>query len=63
MEQKKRSFTKLKNSMTLYEFERFCEKIATKYAKSDGEFSGSYFMKTENISRDCFYKIFELHIL
>lgn len=63
MEQKKRSFTKLKNSMTLNEFERFCGKIATKYAKSDGEYSGSYFMKTENISRDCFYKILDEAII
>lgn len=59
MEQKKRSFTKLKNSKNLKEFEGFCRRIATQYAKSNGEYSGSFFMKTENISRDCFYKILD----
>lgn len=59
MEQKRRSFSKLKHSMNLMEFESFCRKVATQYAKSDGQYSGSYFMKTENITRDCFYKILD----
>lgn len=63
MEQKKRSFTKVKNSLNLKEFESFCRRIATQYAKSDGEYSGSYFMKAENITRDCFYKILDEAII
>ena len=45
--------------MNLMEFESFCRKVATQYAKSDGQYSGSYFMKTENITRDCFYKVLD----
>ena len=63
MEKKKRSFTKVKNYMNLKEFESFCRRIATQYAKSDGEYSASYFMKTENITRNCFYKILEEAII
>ena len=63
MEQKKRSFSKLKRSMNLKDFESFCRRIATQYAKSDGQYSGSYFMKTENITRDCFYKILDEAII
>lgn len=59
MEEKKRSFTKLKNSMRLIEFESYCRKIAVQYANSDGQYSSSYFMKAENISKDCFYKILD----
>lgn len=59
MEQKKRSFSKLKNSMNLMEFESFCRRIASQYAKSNEQYSGSYFMKTENITRECFYKILD----
>ena len=59
MEKKKRSFAKIKNTMNLKDFESFCRRIATQYAKSNGEFSGSYFMRTENISRDCFYKVLD----
>lgn len=59
MAERARSFTKLKNSVSLLEFESFCRRIAIQYAKSDGQYSSSYFMKAENISRDCFYKILD----
>lgn len=57
MSEKRRSFTQLKNSMTLKEFETFCRRIATQYAKSEEQYSASYFVKAENITKGCFYKI------
>lgn len=57
MSEKRRSFTQLKNSMTLKEFETFCRRIATQYAKFEEQYSASYFVKAENITKGCFYKI------
>ena len=54
---KKRSFTELKKTMSSLELEKFCNKIATEYATSEGAFSRSYFVKEYEISASCFYKI------
>lgn len=59
MKERARSFTKLKKLMSLSEFESFCRRIAVQYANSYEQYSCSYFMKAENISRDCFYKILD----
>jgi len=57
--EKKRSFTKLKKSMSAQEFDNFCKKITEEYAKSEAQFARTYFTQHYNISESCFYKILE----
>ena len=57
MSGKKRTYTELKKQMTVEQFELFCKKLATRYANSEKQFSCSYFVKTENITKSCFYRI------
>lgn len=57
MSERKRSFTELKRTMTTEDFEDFCKRIATQYAKSEGQYSCSYFIKAENLTKTCFYKV------
>lgn len=59
MQERRRSFVKLRKSMALQEFECFCKRIAIQYAESENRFSRSYFIKEENISENCFYKILD----
>lgn len=63
MEEKKRCFTKLKNSMNIKVFRNFCKDLTEEYANSSGEFARSYFTSYYNISESCFYKILEYSII
>ena len=63
MEEKKRCFTKLKNSMNIEVFRNFCKDLTEEYAYSTGEFARSYFSSYYNISESCFYKILEYSII
>lgn len=45
--------------MSQEDFKTFCKRIANQYAKSDDHFSSSYFVKAENITRSCFYRVIE----
>ena len=56
---RKRSFSQLKNSMSLDAFNSFCKKIAKEYANSEAHFARRYFCGHYNISESCFYKILE----
>ena len=60
---KKRSFTKLKKSMTIDEFNRFCKKITKEYAESEAQFARTYFTEHYNISVDCYYKVLEYAVV
>lgn len=55
----KRNYSYLKKHMSQEEFKTFCKKVANQYAKSDDHFSSSYFVKTENITKSCFYRVIE----
>lgn len=63
MEKKRRSFTKIKQSMSYGEFKKFCIKITEMYANSKEEFARSYFMKEYAITANCFYKILETSVI
>ena len=54
---KKRSFLKLKKSMTAQEYEDFDKAYAKEYANSDSEFARSYFVNKYNVSESCHYKL------
>ena len=55
----KRTYSYLKKHMSLTEFENFCKRIASLYAKSENQFSSSYFVENDNITKSCFYKVLE----
>ncbi len=59
MSAEKRNYSYLKKHMSQEDFKSFCKRIANQYAKSDNHFSSSYFMKTENITKSCFYRVVE----
>ena len=60
---KKRSFTQIKKTMQLSEFEAFCKKLTEEYANSDAQFSRSYFCNRYNISESCYYKVMEFAVV
>lgn len=59
MSAEKRNYSYLKKSMSHEDFKDFCKRIANEYAKSEDSFSCSYFVKEENITKSCFYKVIE----
>ena len=60
---KKRSFTQIKKTMQLKEFEDFCKKLTEEYANSEPQFSRNYFCNYYNISESCYYKIMEYAVI
>lgn len=59
MSTEKRNYSYLKKHMTPEDFKNFCKRIANQYAKSDDHFSSSYFVKVEEITKSCFYRVIE----
>lgn len=55
--EKKRSFSKLKKSMSYNEYEAFDRVYAKEYANSSNEFARSYFIEKYNVSESCHYKL------
>jgi len=61
--ERKRSFTKLKKTMTYDEFNKLCKKITEEYANTEAQFARSYYCETYNISVSCYYKVLEYAVV
>lgn len=58
-----RTFKEVKEKLTTTEFENFARKIAKQYANFEPHFSAFYFVRQEDITKDCFYKLLEEAII
>lgn len=59
----KKTFTQLKKSMTLRDFNKYCWTIAADYGRTEYDIARTYFTETYNIGEKCFRKILDYAVI
>ena len=59
----RRSFSSLKKTLTLEEFEAFCKKITEEYAETGFDYARKFFCERYNITSPCYYRVMEYAVV